>query len=134
MNLAERIQRDEIHVRLINWGSWLRHDSTFSKLGYPSQAPFIFSPSKGVLIADLDAAYIEWIVSTLHMSGFERGLLYAFILKVEYAERSEGKVPHVSQRAKDVSRHFKRPCAERTYYHHLANAKKAVQMLAGPMK
>ena len=50
-----RIEDDEIHVRLVNWGNWLRYDNTFARLGYPSQAPFVFSPRKGHLVADNDA-------------------------------------------------------------------------------
>jgi len=134
MNLAERLIKDEINARLTNWGRWLRYDSTYAKLGFPSQSPFIFSPSRGVLVADLDAQHIEWIVSTLCMCGYPRCLLHAFILRVEYAERPNNAMPHVSQRAADVRKRFKRPCAESTYYQHLAKAKKAVQLLAEPMK
>ena len=134
MNLTDKLNNDLIHTRLLNWGRWLRNDSTFARLGYPSHAPYLVSPSKGKLIAALDAQHIEYIVSTLAVSGIDRAVLYAFILKVEYAERKNNEIPHVSQRAKDVRRRFKCPCAERTYYHHLNKAKQAVQAFAEEIK
>ena len=132
--LIRKLKDDEIHARLLNWGSWLRWDNTIARLGYPTQCPFVFSPRKGAMVADIDAEHIEWIVSSLHVSELPLGVLYAFVLKVEYAERPDKAVPHVSQRAGDVRRRFRRPCAERTYYHHLAKAKRAVTMFAGPIQ
>ena len=138
--IARKLEADEVHVRLLNWGRWLRYDSTYARLGYPSQAPFLFTPRKGALIASLDAQYIEDIVSDLYVSGLERpeewpkNLLYAFILRVEYAEKPEALMGTVADRAKDVRKRFRRPCAESTYYGHLANAKIAVSMLSGPMR
>jgi len=136
--LAAKIADLEINARLINWGRWLRWDSTIARLGYPTQCPFVFSPRKGKMIADLDAEHIEWVVSSLYMAGtkpgFELSLLYAFVLRVEFAERPENSQPHVSQKAEDVRRRFKRPCAERSYYRHLYNAKLAVMVWAEEMK
>ncbi len=134
--LARRIEDDEIHVRLVNWGNWLRYDNTYARLGYPSQAPFVFSPRKGHLVADNDAEWIEEIVSTLYIRPdfSPRGHVYAFILRVEYAEHPDRQVPHVSQRAEDVRRRFRRRCSESTYYQHLAKARLAVQSFAGPMR
>lgn len=131
---AKQTKDEEIHARLCNWGRWLRYDPGQS-LGYPTKSPFVFSPrAGGGLIADLDAEHIEWIVSSLGISGLERGELYAFVLKVEYAERPEHAMPHVSQRAADVKDRFRCPCAERTYYHHLAKAREAVHTFADPIK
>lgn len=127
----------EIDARLINWGRWLRHDQTIRRLGYPWKSPFVFSPSKGAAIADLDAEHIEWVISSLDVAGrqgFGKGMLYAYILRLEFAERDGDHLPPVGDRAKDVSRRFKRPCGERTYYYHLAAAKRLVAVLAEELR
>ena len=136
MDLAtkRKTELETIHVRLLNWGKWLRYDDTLAKLGYPTQAPFVFSPRKGGTIADPDAEHMEFVVSSLMVSGFGDGELFAFILKVEYAERPEHMLGPVVVRARDVSRRFRRPCSERSYYRHLTRAKIAVHHLAGPVK
>lgn len=136
VKLVHRYEMDEVHGRLLNWGRWLRYDNTIARLGYPTQSPFVFSPHKGKVIADLDAVHIEFIISSMYISGdfSPLGMLYAFILRVEYAEHPDNRMPHVSQRAQDVRRKFKRPCAERTYYHHLEKAKLMVSALAGPLQ
>ena len=133
---VEKWHGDEIHTRLVNWGTWLRHDNTFSKLGYPDQAPFIFCPRKGHLIADLDAFWIESIISTLYIrDDFSPvGSKSAFMLRVEYAERNEESQPHVSQKALDVKRKYNCRCGRSTYYDKLKTAKDTVRMLAGPVR
>lgn len=132
--LKKKLEDDEVHARLINWGRWLRFDDTLYRLGFPHEAPFVFSPRKGGVIADIDAEHIEWIVSSLAVSNIGNGMLYAFILKIEYAEKPEGMIGPVETRAADVRRRFKRPCAISTYYYHLAKAKQAVKILADPRK
>lgn len=134
--LADKLNMEEIHMRLVNWGNWLRWDSTIARLGYPDQSPFVFSPRRGQMIADLDAIHIEWIVSTMYISRqfSPMGHLYAFILRVEYAERSDSSARARAHLADDVSRRFKIRCAERTFRHHLLNAKKTLAALAGPIK
>ena len=131
--LAQRLWDDETHARLMNWGKWLQSDNTYRKLGYPSKAPFTVEPTKGSVIAENDGAWIAEVISTCWMWDIGRSKLYAFVLKVEYAENAGKKMPHVSQRAADVRRYFKRPCAESTYYKHLDKAKMMVQLLAGPI-
>lgn len=132
--LKLQLETDEIHARLVNWGRWLRWDSAIARLGYPTEAPFSFSPRRGGIVADLDAEHIEWVISSLNVSGYENGVLYAFILKVEYAESPDQAMSYVGQRAEDVRQRFKRPCAISTYYYHLVKAKTAVRYLAGPIK
>jgi len=131
--LAKRLLAEEIEARLINWGKWLQSDNTYRRLGYPSKPPFTVEPTRGSVIAENDAEWIAYVISTCAMWDFGRSRLYAFVLKVEYAERAGKKIPHVSQRAADVRKHFKMPCAESTYYKHLNKAKEMVQLLAGPI-
>ena len=131
--LAEKLKQQELDARLLNWGRWLRSGAK-PKLGYPGQSPFVVSPSRGSTIAELDAQHIEDIVSSLYVSGLPRANLQAFILRVEYVEKPTGQMPHVSQRAADVRRKYKCRCGERTYYNHLAKAKKMVEMFADPIK
>ena len=133
---VERWHADEIHTRLVNWGTWLRQDNTYSKLGYPDQSPFIFCARKGNLIADLDAQHIEMIVSTLYMRDdfSQAGSISAFILRVEYAERNEQSQPHVSQKAHDVKSKYNCRCGRSTYYDKLKTAKATIRMLAGPIR
>lgn len=134
--LVEKWHRDEIHTRLVNWGTWLRYDNTYSKLGYPDQCPFVFSPRKGHLIADLDAFWIENIVSTLYLRDdfSELGSKYAFILRVEYAERDEQSQPHVTQKAEDVKRKYNCAMGRSWYYENLKNAKRMMRMWAGDVR
>ena len=91
-------------------------------------------PGTGATVAnEIDGAHLAYIISTLDMAGREGigiGDLYAFILKIEYIEIARP----VGERAKHVSRKFSRPCGERTYYYHLAAAKKAVHSFAEPIK
>lgn len=132
--LRSKVIDDRMHARLLNWGRWLRYDSTIARLGYPWKSPFVFSPSKGQAIADLDAEHIEWVVSSLACSDIGRGRLLAFVLKVEYAERPDGQLPAVEQRAKDVSLAWKMPCSRRGYYNLLSQARAAVSALADDVK
>jgi hypothetical protein len=120
---------EELHGRLLNWGRWLRYDDTVSQLGYPKKCPFTFSPSRGGMVADIDAQHIEHVVSSLDMAGrggFGHGWMYAFILRVEYAEKPDGLMGPVSERAKDVSRRFKTRCSQRQYYNLLYRARRMV--------
>lgn len=131
--LKRKLQLEEVDARLINWGRWLRHDDTFARLGFPSQSPWVFSPRKGSMVADLDAEHIEWVVSS-RMKEAKCPELYSYILRVEYAYKATESTPPVSLRAKYVREHFNKSCAERTYYHHLNNAKYAVFQYAGEIK
>jgi len=132
--LAARLQKEEIHIRLLNWGRWHRADDTYLRLGYPRGPAFALVRTKGRVIADLDAQHIEWVISTMNVSEVIKwGRLHAFVLKVEYIEHDEKDMPHVSQRARDVRRRFKRRCAESTYYQHLNKARQRVHILADPI-
>lgn len=131
--LAQKLKDEETDARLINWGKWLRSDNTYQKLNFPSKAPFTVEPTRGSTINEIDAEWIAHVISTLAMSNLGRSDLYAFVLKVEYVDSSGNKPPHVSQRAADVRKRFKMPCAESTYYKHLSKAKRLVQYLAGPI-
>ncbi len=131
--LEKRLMDEETKARLINWGRWLRSDDTYYKLNYPSKAPFTVEPVRDSVINDIDAEWIAYVISTLAMSNLGRSDLYAFVLKVEFVDAVGKKTPHVSQRAADVRKHFKWPCAESTYYKHLGKAKELVQLLAGPI-
>lgn len=134
MTNNKEAEKEQIHARLLNWGRWLRNDNTYQKLGYPSKSPFVVAPTKGNLISDLDAQHIEEVVSSLNVSGINNAVIYAFILKIEYAERPTSRMHTVGDRAKDVSRHFNCRCGERTYYYHLAKARTAVSMLSGAVQ
>ena len=127
------MHKDTVGARLENWGAWGRHDDTYARLGYSKQPISNVLASKGKLIAALDAFYIDQLVSTLWLSGYDKAMRHAFVLKVEY-ERPDGAVPHVSQRAKDVRRKLKCRCADSTYYAHLKEAKHAISVLAEPIK
>jgi hypothetical protein len=131
--LAQKLMDEETEARLINWGKWLRSDNTYQKLNFPSKAPFTVEPVRGSVINDVDGEWIAHIVSTLSMSNLGRASLYAFVLKVEFVDAAGKKKPHVSQRAADVRKHYKMPCAESTYYKHLGKAKELVQLFAGPI-
>jgi hypothetical protein len=131
--LAKKLMDEETEARLINWGMWLMADNTYQKLNYPSKAPFTVEPTRGSVINDNDGEWIAHIVSTLSMSNLGRAGLYAFVLRVEFVDAVGKKTPHVSQRAAKIRKHFKKSCAESTYYKHLGKAKELVQLLAGPI-
>ena len=119
-------------MRLVNWGRWNRSGSN-PNLDYTTWGEifsfYLGAPSKQ-MVNELDAQVIEHVVTTLDMSGrageFPWTELYAFVLRLEYMERSDDNQRVQSERAKDVSRKFKRPCASRTYRKHLYNAKRAI--------
>lgn len=125
------MEADLIHGRLLNWGRCFPRNRPDAKLGYPTKVSFVELPSKSFLVAELDGQHIEDIVSSLYVSNLGRATLYAYILKVEYIEKPDS---HVSVRAKEVKKHFKCPCGERTYYSHLENAKKMVRLFAESIK
>ena len=133
---ADKWNGDTIHTRLVNWGTYLRLDNTFSKLGYYDQQPFIFAPRKGHLIADLDAHWLEFVVSTLFIRDdfSETGSRAAFLLRVEYAERGEDEQPHVSQKAHDYRAKYNCRCGRSSYYNKIKEAKRMVRMFAGPIR
>lgn len=132
--LVRRLQDQEIHARLVNWGRWLRADNTFAALGFPKFDPVFARSTPGPSIADLDAQHLEHVISTLAGWDASRGPLYAFILKIEYAERPGHALPPAEVRAEYVRRRFNRKCARSTYYGHLASARRAVFHLAGPRR
>jgi hypothetical protein len=131
--LAQKLMDEETDARLINCGKWLKSDNTYQKLNFPSKAPFTVEPSKGSMTNDIDGEWIAYIISTLSIANLGRAELYSFVLKVEYIDDANKKKPHVSQRAADVRKRFKFPCAESTYYKHLKKAKLLIQYLAGPI-
>ena len=133
MNLQQKLYKDETDARLENWRAWGRHDDTYAKLGYSKQPISSVIASKGRMVAALDAFYIDWLISTLWMTGYDLAMRHSFVLKVEY-ERNTEEVPHVSQRSKDVRRKLKQPCADSTYYKYLKEAKRAIRLLAEPIK
>jgi len=137
--LARKQQDITNEMRLRNWGNWCRSGS-HPGLGYSTWGQilkqFLGEQSRRVMIDELDAQIIEDTISTLDMvgrDGFGWGHLWAFCLKVEYVERSDSHQRPQSERAKDVSRKFQRPCAARTYRYHLYNARRAVFTLIEPI-
>jgi hypothetical protein len=138
--LRQRLEKDEWEARLINWGLWHSVDNTFRRLDYPRWyeilKKFYGIESSGLQLAELDAEHLEDIISTLDMAGrggFGWGTLWAFVLKLEYIEGAPYRHPTLSQKAKDVSRKFCRPCSERSYQRHLYNARCAVFEFADPI-
>lgn len=132
--LQNHLELETLHVRLMNWGRWSRSDSTYARLGYPPGLAYAICRRYGLMIAELDAEHIDEIVRSFHMAGTEKSVRHAFILKVEYVDPEEGKVPHVSQRSEDVRRKLRVPCADSTYYKWLVEAKKAVQAFVEGVK
>ena len=126
-----------VEARLVNWSLFLRHGG-IPVLGYTTwpqiMKQFWGEPGNGAATADeIDAMHLADIISTLDVAGrngIGMGSLYAFVLRVEYLEVGRP----VGERAKHVSRKFKRRCGERTYYYHLAAAKNAVNAFAEPIK
>ena len=126
-----------LEARLVNWALFLRHGGipALGLITWPQiMKQYWGDPGAGIWAAnEIDAAYLAYIISTLDMAGregFGLGDLYAFILKLEYIEIGRP----VGQRAKHVSRKFQRRCGERTYYYHLAAAKRVVHEFAEPIK
>ena len=121
--------------RLLNWGLYIRSGG-MPNLGYPSwheiMREYWGDTGTGTNAPhEIDALHLENIISTMDTmgrSGEGIGHVYAFILKLEYAEHgrpAQAKAEHV--RAK-----FKVRCGERTYYYRLSEAKKAVHLFADP--
>ena len=133
---ADKWNGDEIESRLKNWATYLHIDNTFSKLGFPDQAPFVFCPRKGHLVADLDAQWIEDIVSTLFIRDdfTPVGSQKAFLLRLEYAERGEKNQPPVSQKAHDYRAKYQCKCGRSSYYDKLKEAKRMLRYWAGPIR
>ena len=127
-----------IEARLVNWALFLRHGGipALSFITWPQiMKQFWGDPGNGAALTnEIDAMYLADIISTMDIAGregrWEKGDLYAFILKIEYIEIGRP----VEERARHVRTKFKRRCGERTYYHHLANAKTAVHSFAEPIK
>ena len=137
--LALKMLKDEQECRLINWGNWARSGSNpgldFTTWGEVLKQ-YLGERQNSVTINEIDAMKLEHVISTLDMSGrdgFGWGELWSAVLRIEYVERHEGQQPAQEQKAKDVSRKFKRPCSSRTYRHHMYNAKRAVFSLVDPI-
>ena len=132
ISLHKKQQETTENIRLENWGRWNRAGGN-ERLDYTTWGEifsfYLGSPS-GETVDEIDAEKIELVITTLDMAGRNGDLpwteLHAFVLRLEYMERSEGNHLPQSERAKHVSRKFKRPCAKRTYRYHLFRAKKAV--------
>lgn len=128
----------ERQARLRNWGRWARSGN--HGLGYSTWAQvlkhYLGDPSRGQTVDELDAEILEHCISTLDLIGRAEGSLLevqAFVLRLEYVETPDSRHPAQEQKAKDVSRKFKRPCSTRTYRQHLYNARKAVFTLIGDL-
>lgn len=132
--LRSDVITEQMHVRLLNWGRWLRLDTGTMKHGYPTQCPFVFSPRRGTMIAELDAEHIEWIISSFAVSNITELQMISFVLKVEYADRAEAYIGPVKERAKDVQRRWKVPCGLTTYHEFLRKGRIAVTMFADPLQ
>ena len=137
--LAKAQEEKEQLVRLDNWGRWNRSGAT-PNLGYATWGEilkfFLGDTSQSLTIDEIDAQKLEYVISTLDVAGrggFSWGELWGFCLRVEHMERSSNNQRPIALRAKDVSRKFKRPCAVRTYQHHLQNARRAVFALVEPL-
>ncbi len=124
---------DELHARLLNWGRYLRSDDTYYKLDYPHRCPFVMDPTKGLTVSELDADHIESIVSTFAICGYAVSEENAFVLKVEYAEKSDCFMGPVEERAHDVRRRYGIKCCVATYYELLKRARVAVNALVEPL-
>ncbi len=131
--LRSAVIDSELHGRLLNWGRYLRSDNTYYKLDYPHRCPFTVEATHGETIFELDADHIESIVSAFATCEFPVSNQYAFVLKVEYAERSDSFLAPVAIRARDVSRRYGIKCSERGYYSMLYMARKAVQAFVEPL-
>ena len=132
VRLAQAADKKNQVMRLENWGRWTRRGSA-PGLGLPTWGSlynqFIPDQSNSITVNDLDAQKIEHVISSLDVAGrggFGWGELWGAVLRIEYSERDSKNQRPVAVRAKHVSRKFKRPCAARTYYHHLQNATRAV--------
>jgi hypothetical protein len=126
----------ELETRLSNWGTWSR-DMAQTRLGYPSKAAgFAHGSSKGTLIAEQDAQWIEDIIVMLLLNADlnPKYPMYAYIMLLDYAKQPIHSVSHVSHRAHKVRKTFNRRCAERTYYHHADRAKAIISQFAGPIR
>ena len=137
--LAKKQQDITNEMRLRNWGNWCRSGS-HPGLGYSTWGQilkqFLGERSRRTMIDELDAQILEETISSLDIAGrngFGWGQLYSFCLRVEYVERHDSMQRPQSERAKDVSRKFQRPCAARTYRQHLYNARRAVFALIEPI-
>ena len=138
-NRRSKILRSEIidevlHGRLINWGRYLRSDDTYRKLGYPGKCPFTIEPVKGETISEIDAMHIEEIVSSFHASKFKLLPVHGTILKVEYAEKPEGFMGPVKERAYDIGRIYRTRISETRYYEMLSSARFAVSVFVSPLR
>lgn len=116
---------NKVHARLLNWGRWLRYD--IGDIGFPHKSPFVIEPSKGAMIEDADAEEIDRVVAGIGASPSKHGKVLAFVLKVEYAERSEAMSTAVEQRAKDVAIKWGIQCSKTKYKELLKEARLCVQ-------
>ena len=103
------------HQYLVSWGRWARQGSSFG-LGYPSASAFV--PKSGGVYYEYDEemmgrvqqAITEIFVDSRDPARFNRKrretlALYAFVLKIEYAEGGKSRNTQVL----DVSRRFGKP-------------------------
>jgi hypothetical protein len=121
-----------LETRLQNWGNWSLQNAR-PRLGYPSTAAgFAKTASKGTLIAENDAQWIEDIIVMLLLNeGFnDKYPMYAFIMLLDYAKQPMHSVSHVSHRARQVRDIFDCRCAESTYYKHADRAKAIIAEFA----
>ena len=136
--LRSKLNKQEVEARLSNWGRWNRQRiNPQSYTTWQQLYSFFFGAAAWRVAADIDAQHLEDVITTLDLASrsglFKWPRLYCFVLKLEYAERPESKQRPASERAKDVSRKFKRPCAESTYYQILARSKQMLFTFADPL-
>lgn len=132
--IFDKSARDEISLRLVNWGLWSRTGG-IPNLNYPAWIDIMrdYFPADTRITPDSnDAEIIENVISTLNIAG-RRGMgwgeVYQFILKMEYVEYGRPQ----SLKADHVRYKFKHPCSMRTYRYHLHGAKEAVYKFSGPL-
>lgn len=136
-------RRDDIErLRLENWGHW-------GEGGYPDFEPpswfDVFNeylPDERVRrnIAERDAQHLEDIITGFGLiaranddpkaTGARKyGIVWRTALKIRFHERERP----LSAMAEELRRRLKRRCAERTFQHHVQEARKAVFMFADPL-
>ena len=136
-------QKDKIELmRLGNWGQSGRG-------GIPDFEPaswfdvfneFLADDQYRQSIAERDAAHLEFIITTFDMLAranndpkatgvYKFGTVWKTALLIKYKEASRP----VSAMAEELRRRMKRRCAERTFRHHIHEARNAIFKWADPL-
>jgi len=129
-------------LRMDNWGQW-------GKGGFPDFEPaswfdvfneFLPDERQRKNIAERDAQHLEDIITGFDLQcrnntdskpkGARKfGTVWCMALKIQFHERERP----LSARAEEIRKRLKRPCAERTFQHHVQQAKQAVFLFADPL-